>query len=112
MAEVLNEHSTRLTDPEHIIRVGKAMLVGSLTLTHNIVSTPQDAESITRILQCPHCARCIVEYGTESLPSKHNGGISEELMEAMQQKDKLASVPCNHHGGETYEPAKHLRIYV
>lgn len=103
---------TNLT-PDQLIQIGKRMLVNNMEHTYNLARRSGDADHLTRILQCPHCPRSIAEYGAESLPSKHPKGIFVGIVElAREQGVEIVFAPCNHHGGELYQPEKDLQISV
>lgn len=115
-AEVrLYGREVRLT-PEHVLGVGRRMLVKVMQDEHrdhlNVQMSPEDIESVSRVLQCPHCDRSIVEYGAESLPTRHARPLPETIAEMVSAKGMLVPSPCNHHGGRVYDPIRDLRFYV
>lgn len=104
-------HKPVFTDPHRVLAVGKRMLVESLVDQFNIQRDSGGFSQISRILLCVHCPRVIVEYGTASRPTKHSN-VPEGLIGYARDTGRLVQTRCNHHGGKTYDPVKHLPITV
>ncbi len=74
----------------------------------NILRSPEDLDTITRILQCASptkCARTIVEYAGDLPATRHSEGLPGQLLGAAMQLATIefVQVPCDHHGGDPYQ---------
>jgi hypothetical protein len=74
---------------------------------HNILDTTNPLDSVRAVVECAAqtCVRTVVEYKGGLPATMHSQGLPEAVRKDLASIAPTLETNCNHHGGDTYNPA-------